>query len=129
MKVIRTYQTGRSAFTLVEMMIIVAIVAILATLCIVNLMKARDYARLNSIYSNLRTLETAKEQWALDNKKNNGDVVPDVDVLTNYFRSGILHEVMQEEYVPNSVGIPSQADLPPGVSLGPWPAGSSIPSP
>ena len=119
----------KSAFTLVEIMIVVAIVGMLAGMAIFRWMRARDYARLNTIYSNLRTVETAKEQWALDNKKTNGDPVSDVSLLTNYFRSGMLQDVMQEQYVPNAVGIPSQADLPPGVGLGPYAPGTSIPSP
>jgi type II secretory pathway pseudopilin PulG len=119
----------QTAFTLVEMMIIVAIIGMLATMGILRFMRSRDYARLNTIYSNLRTVETAKEQWALDNKKTTGDPVADVTVLTNYFRSGVLRDVMQEQYVPNAVGAPSQADLPAGVALGPYGPGASIPAP
>ena len=125
----KMHREKKSGFTLVEMMIIVAIVGVLATLMIIKIMKARDYARLNVIYSNLRTVETAKEQWALDNKKNTGDPVADVSVLTNYFRSGSLQEVIQEAYVPNDVGTPSQADLPAGVGIGPYAPGASIPAP
>ena len=110
-------------------MIVIAIVGILATMGVIRFMRSRDYARLNTIYSNLRTVETAKEQWALDNKKTNGDPVSDVSLLTNYFRSGVLRDVIQEEYVPNAVGVPSQADLPPGVGLGPYAPGTSIPAP
>jgi prepilin-type N-terminal cleavage/methylation domain-containing protein len=119
----------KAAFTLVEIMIVVSIIAILATLMIVKIMRARDYARLNTIYTNLRTVETAKEQWALDNKKTTGDPVSDVSLLTNYFRMGALRDVVQEQYVPNAVGIASQADLPSSVGVGPYPPGSSIPAP
>ena len=69
-------------------MIVVTIIGLLVAVALPKFMMHRDYARLNVIYTNLRTLETAKEEWALDNKKKNGDPVPDLSVLSEYFRSG-----------------------------------------
>jgi type II secretory pathway pseudopilin PulG len=107
-------------------MIVVAIIGLLAAMALPRFMRQRDFARLNTIYTNLRVVETAKEEWALDNKKKNGDVVTDLTLLTNYFRSGNIRDVVQEQYVPNPIGTPAQADLPAGVGLGPYAPGTSI---
>ena len=116
-------------FTLVELMIVVAIIALLVSLAMPNLARARDASRLNIIYNNLRVLEQAKEQWALDNNLATGTPVSDLSVLNGYFRWDSIQDVMHETYVPNPVGIPAEADLPSGTSLGPYGPGAAIPAP
>jgi len=118
-----------SGFTLIELMIVVAIIGLLTTLAIPNLAKARDTSRLNMIYSNLRALDAAKDQWALDNNQASGTPVTDITVLSKYFRWGNLHDVLNETYVPNPIGTPSEADLPAGVKLGSFGPGAAIPAP
>src|ERR1017187_7355507 len=86
-------------------MIVVAIIGLLTTLAIPNLAKARDTSRLNMIYSNLRTLDAAKDQWAMDNNQATGTPMPDITVLSNYFRYGSILNVIHETYVPNAVGL------------------------
>jgi len=123
-------RTGsESAFTLVELMIVVAIVGLLIAIALPSFIWPRENARLNTIYRNLRTLDGAKEQWALDNRQASGTVIADVSVLSNYFRFGQIHDVIHEHYVPNPVGTPPQADLPNNVRLGPYGPGASIPAP
>ena len=128
MKAIYSSQT-RSAFTLTELMIVVAIIGLLASLAVPNMAKARDISRLNMIYSNLRMLDAAKDQWALDNNQASGTPVTDITVLSNYFRWGSIRDVVHETYVPNAVGTRCEADLPPGVGLGPFGPGAAIPAP
>ena len=119
---------SRLGFTLTELMIVVGIIGLLATLAVPNLAKARDTSRLNMIYSNLRALDHAKDQWALDTNQASGTPIPDISVLSNYFRNGSIIDVIHESYVPNPVGTNSQANLPPGVALGPFGPGAVIPS-
>ena len=67
-------KTNKNAgFTLVEIMIVVAIIGLLAAIAIPNFVKARENAQLNSILNNLRIIEGAKDQWALEAKKGTGD--------------------------------------------------------
>jgi prepilin-type N-terminal cleavage/methylation domain-containing protein len=119
----------RQGFTLIELMIVVGIIGLLATLAVPNLAKARDTSRLNIIYSNLRLLDAAKDQWALDNNQTAGALIANISVLSGYLRYGGIPNVVNETYVPNAVGTPPEADLPPGVSLGPYGPGAVIPAP
>src|SRR6185312_8608173 len=77
----------KEAFTLVEIRIVVAIIGILATLGSPNFIKSRETARKNGCINNLRLIDTAIQQWALENNKNNGDTVA-VDSLTTYLNRG-----------------------------------------
>ncbi len=121
--------TRPSGFTLAELMIVVAVIALLTTLAVPNLARARDTSRLNMIYTNLRAINHAKDQWAMENNKPSGTPVPDINVLSNYFRWGNIHDVYSETYVPNDIGTPAVAYLPLTTGLGPYGPGAAIPSP
>ncbi|MEI7729920.1 MAG: type II secretion system protein [Verrucomicrobiota bacterium] len=82
-------QTSRqSAFTLVEIMIVVAIIGLLAAIAIPNFVKARTTAQKNACINNLRQIDGAKEQWALENKKTTADtpVTSDLIGATSYIK-------------------------------------------
>ncbi len=70
-------------FTLVEIMIVVAIIGLLAAIAIPNFVKARETAQKNSCIANLKQIEGAVQVWALDNAKGGtatmalGDLTPD----------------------------------------------------
>lgn len=117
-----------SAFTLVEIMIVVAIIGLLAALAIPNFVKARENAQLNSIFNNLRILEGAKDQWALENKKGTGESIADITTISDYLKGGTIKPVVGEVYNATAVGVPSIATLPVGVKLGTYAAGSPIES-
>lgn len=69
---------NRKGFTLVEIMIVVAIIGLLAAIAIPNFVKARQTAQANACINNMRQIESAKEQYALENGLTTGDAVTDV---------------------------------------------------
>ena len=64
---------NRQGFTLVEIMIVVAIIALLAGLAVPNYARARKRAQATRILEDLRMLDYALDRWAIENNKTIGD--------------------------------------------------------
>ena len=72
----------KSGFTLVEIMIVVAIIGLLAAIAIPNFIKARTTSQQNACINNLRQIDGAIQQWALENKKDVSQTVAFSDIST-----------------------------------------------
>src|SRR5881628_1753373 len=85
-------KSRKAGFTLVEIMIVVAIIGLLAAIAIPNFVKARQASQRNACIANLKQIEGAKATWALENKKVNTDTPATSDLYgaTNYIRSAPL---------------------------------------
>ena len=117
----------KSGFTLVEIMIVVAIIGLLAAIAIPNFVRAREQAQLQSILNNLRVIEGAKDQYALENKLGTGDATADGDssVLDDYLKTPVADmNVVGETYAVNNIGTPATATA--TVDLGDISAGDTI---
>ena len=69
------------AFTLVEIMIVVLIIGILMSIAVPNFVKARESSRKNTCIANLKRIDSSKEQWAMDQRKNAGDACAMTDLV------------------------------------------------
>lgn len=84
---IRPNQTR--GFTLVEIMIVVAIIGLLAAIAIPNFVRARTTSQKNACINNLRQIDGAIQQWALENQKMGADTVANSDI-TPYMKGGTI---------------------------------------
>lgn len=85
--VMKTQNRGRAGFTLVEIMIVVAIIGLLAAIAIPNFAKSRETAQREACKMNLRSIDSAKEAWATEFRKGTGDTV-DMTAVNSYFKNG-----------------------------------------
>ena len=81
-----------SAFTLVEIMIVVAIIGLLAAIAIPNFVKARDASQANACVNNLRQIDSAKQQWALEQNQtaSGSPVATDIQPYLGRGANGVL---------------------------------------
>jgi prepilin-type N-terminal cleavage/methylation domain-containing protein len=114
-------KTSRTlAFTLVEIMIVVAIIGLLAAIAIPNFMKARSTSQQNACINNLRLIDSSKQQWALEQRKQGTDT-PQSSDLQPYLGHGSNGELpscpvdttytFTTSYSPNNVGTPPTCKL------------------
>ena len=77
----------RGAFTLVEIMIVVAIIALLAAIAVPGFLRARKRSQASRILNDLRMIDAACDQYAIETNRSTGNVVNTAD-WTNYLKKG-----------------------------------------
>lgn len=75
------FRRSTHAFTLIEIMIVVAIIGLVTAIAIPNFMKTRTVARTQVCIENLAQIESAKQIWGVENAKKNGDAVTPEDIV------------------------------------------------
>jgi prepilin-type N-terminal cleavage/methylation domain-containing protein len=66
-------------FTLVEIMIVVAIIALLAAIAVPGFLRARKRSQASKILNDLRMIDSAVDQYAIETSRKTGDVVGTAD--------------------------------------------------
>jgi len=78
---------SRGGFTLVEIMIVVAIIALLAAIAVPGFLRARKRSQASRIINDLRLIDAAVDQYAIENNKTSGSQVTVVQ-WTAYLKQG-----------------------------------------
>lgn len=83
----RKLTSKRAGFTLVEIMIVVAIIALLAAIAVPGFLRARKRSQASKILNDLRMISGAIDQYAIENSKMSDDIV-DIPDWTKYVKTG-----------------------------------------
>jgi prepilin-type N-terminal cleavage/methylation domain-containing protein len=81
------FSKGRQAFTLVEIMIVVAIIALLASIAVPGFLRARKRSQASRVINDLRLIDNALDLYAIEYNKSSGNPVNVVD-WTKYMKVG-----------------------------------------
>jgi prepilin-type N-terminal cleavage/methylation domain-containing protein len=84
---LRKLNTKKAGFTLVEIMIVVAIIALLAAIAVPNFLRSRKRSQATQVLEDLRILAGAVDQYAIENSKN-GTIVPAWADVQKYIKTG-----------------------------------------
>jgi prepilin-type N-terminal cleavage/methylation domain-containing protein len=100
-------RSRRTGFTLVEIMIVVAIIALLAAIAVPGFLRARKRSQASRVINDLRLIDSAVDQYAIETSKKSGDPV-DVTDWTNYLKKGTNlfvsgKDILGSDYGPQTV--------------------------
>jgi prepilin-type N-terminal cleavage/methylation domain-containing protein len=106
-------KSRRAGFTLVEIMIVVAIIALLAAIAVPGFLRARKRSQASRIINDLRLIDSAIDQYAIETSKKSGDAVAVTD-WTNYLKKDTVLYSTGADILGNSYG-PQTVDTLPAV--------------
>jgi len=100
-------KSRRTGFTLVEIMIVVAIIALLAAIAVPGFLRARKRSQASRIINDLRLIDSAIDQYAIETSKKGGDPVA-VSDWTNYLKKDTVlytsgKDILGADYGPQTV--------------------------
>ena len=114
----------RAGFTLVEIMIVVAIIALLAAIAVPGFLRARKRSQASKILNDLRMIDAAIDQYAIETTKTTGSTV-DVTDWTNYVKKDSNLFASGADLFGNTYGQQTVDSLP-QVSASAWNALSDV---
>src|ERR1700726_3793986 len=101
------FNKRRGGFTLVEIMIVVAIIALLAAIAVPGFLRARKRSQASKIINDLRMIDSAMDQYAIETSKKSGDAINTAD-WTNYIKKDTVlfatgQDLFGDDYGPQTV--------------------------
>jgi prepilin-type N-terminal cleavage/methylation domain-containing protein len=109
-------RSRRAGFTLVEIMIVVAIIALLAAIAVPGFLRARKRSQASRIINDLRLIDSAIDQYAIETNKTSGASVQVAD-WTKYLKAGTNLYTTANDILGNSYGPQTVDSLPKVPSL------------
>jgi prepilin-type N-terminal cleavage/methylation domain-containing protein len=100
-----------AGFTLVEIMIVVAIIALLAAIAVPGFLRARKRSQASRIINDLRLIDSAVDQYAIENSKSSGNPVSISD-WTNYLKKDTSLYATGNDILGNPYGAQAVDSLP-----------------
>ena len=101
---INKIRSNKAAFTLVEIMIVVAIIGLLAALAIPGFVKARKQSQGRRIINDARQMDGAIDQWAVEKGKKDGDAVVTTEAATYMKTAWSDNDLLNNAYTIGGVG-------------------------
>ena len=101
----------RGGFTLVEIMIVVAIIALLAAIAVPGFLRARKRSQASRVLNDLRLIDAAVDQYAIENNKGTGSSVLKAD-WTKYLKAGTNLALTAKDILGNDYGNQAVDSLP-----------------
>ena len=100
-----------AGFTLVEIMIVVAIIALLAAIAVPGFLRARKRSQASKILNDLRMIDSAVDQYAIETSKSTGSTVAVTD-WTNYVKKDSALYASGQDLFGNDYGAQTVDSLP-----------------
>lgn len=107
----RFLKGSRGGFTLVEIMIVVAIIALLASIAVPGFLRARKRSQASRIINDLRLIDGAIDMYAIENNKSSGNPVNVTD-WTKYLKNGTNLFVTGKDILGNTYGAQTVDSIP-----------------
>jgi len=108
---LKKFRTKHGGFTLVEIMIVVAIIALLAAIAVPGFLRARKRSQASKVLNDLRMINGAVDQYAIENSKISTDIV-DVADWTKYIKIGTNLYLTGQDLFGNDYGQQTVDSLP-----------------
>jgi prepilin-type N-terminal cleavage/methylation domain-containing protein len=98
------FRHSHAGFTLVEIMIVVAIIALLAAIAVPNFLRARKRSQATRCLEDLRIIDSAIDQYAIENNKSSGDPTNWTDVQSYLKTGSVLYNSSGTDLLGNFYG-------------------------